>query len=109
MVVIRLARGGAKASASSCVPGHTIHQIANLNDGKYGNPEVDGLLEAARTELDPAKRRELYGRAFEIALNRDRARLFMWNPKNVMIHTTRLQGYRPIADGLIRLQDMRLQ
>ena len=46
---------------------------------------------------------------FEIALNRDRMRLFLWNPKNVMIHSTRLTGYRPIADGMIRLQDMRLQ
>ena len=28
---------GAKATASSCLPGHAIHQIAHLNDGLYGN------------------------------------------------------------------------
>lgn len=28
---------GAKARASSCLPGYAIHQIAHLNDGWYGN------------------------------------------------------------------------
>ncbi len=32
-----LATGGAKATASSCLPGYPIHQIAHLNDGVYGN------------------------------------------------------------------------
>ncbi len=34
---LALASGGAKASASSCLPGFPIHQIAHLNDGQYGN------------------------------------------------------------------------
>jgi len=28
---------GAKAAASSCLPGYAIHQVAHLNDGRYGN------------------------------------------------------------------------
>ena len=34
---LALAAQGAKASASSCLPGYPIHQIAHLNDGQYGN------------------------------------------------------------------------
>ncbi len=34
---LALASNGAKASASSLLPGHAIHQIAHLNDGLYGN------------------------------------------------------------------------
>ncbi|NQT54512.1 SUMF1/EgtB/PvdO family nonheme iron enzyme [bacterium] len=34
---LALAKTGAKASASSCLPGYTIHQIPHLNDGRYGN------------------------------------------------------------------------
>jgi hypothetical protein len=34
---LALARGGAAATASSCLPGYAIHQIAHLNDGRYGN------------------------------------------------------------------------
>ena len=31
-----LALGG-QASASSCLPGYAVHQVAHLNDGQYGN------------------------------------------------------------------------
>ena len=34
---LALAGAGAKAAASSCLPGYPIHQIAHLNDGLYGN------------------------------------------------------------------------
>jgi len=34
---LALADKGAKASASSCLPGYAVHQIAHLNDGRYGN------------------------------------------------------------------------
>jgi len=34
---LTLASGGAKATASSCLPGYAIHQVAHLNDGRYGN------------------------------------------------------------------------
>ena len=34
---LALANNGAKATASSCLAGHAIHQIAHLNDGLYGN------------------------------------------------------------------------
>ena len=34
---LALARNGAKASASSCLAGYPIHQVAHLNDGEYGN------------------------------------------------------------------------
>jgi hypothetical protein len=34
---LALATAGAKATASSCLPGYTIHQVAHLNDGLYGN------------------------------------------------------------------------
>ena len=34
---LALAARGARATASSCLPGYAIHQVANLNDGRYGN------------------------------------------------------------------------
>jgi len=34
---LALAKDGAKATASSCLPGYAIHQVAHLNDGLYGN------------------------------------------------------------------------
>ena len=34
---LALATNGAKATASSLLPGYAIHQVAHLNDGRYGN------------------------------------------------------------------------
>lgn len=34
---LALGSGGAVATASSCLPGHAIHQVAHLNDGRHGN------------------------------------------------------------------------
>ena len=34
---LALASRGAKATASSCLPGYDVHQVAHLNDGRYGN------------------------------------------------------------------------
>jgi peptide/nickel transport system substrate-binding protein len=85
-----------------------MHTNGGQNDGKYSNPEVDRLLDAARVEGDVAKRRDLYRQAMQIAVAQDAGRLFVWHRKNIMIHSTRLTGYQPIADGMIRLQGMRL-
>ncbi len=79
------------------------------NDGRYSNAEVDKLLDEARTELDLAKRQALYARAARIAYGDDVHRIYLWHRKNIMAHSARLTGYRPIADGLVRLQGVRLQ
>ena len=46
---------GARASASSCLPGYAIHQVAHLNDGRYGNGHswiaADNSSEWAQIEL----------------------------------------------------------
>jgi len=86
-----------------------IHTGTAQNDSRYSNPEVDRLLDEARTELDVAKRRALYARILEVAIAGDSPRVYLWHRKNIMAHTARLAGYRPIADGMIRLQGMRLQ
>jgi peptide/nickel transport system substrate-binding protein len=79
------------------------------NDGRYSNPEVDRLLDAARTELDIEKRKDLYAQVLRISLGQDANRIYLWHRKNIMAHSARLSGYRPVSDGMIRLQGMRLQ
>ncbi len=86
-----------------------IHSQGPQNDGKYSNPEVDRLLDAARVETDVAKRRELYAQVWQISLRQDRSRIYLWHRKNFVAHVARLNGYRPVSDGLIRVQDLRFQ
>lgn len=78
------------------------------NDGRYSEAEVDRLLDAARTELDIEKRRDLYAQVLRLSLGRDANRVYLWHRKNIMAHSARLSGYRPVSDGMIRIQGMRL-
>ncbi|HYI83534.1 MAG TPA: ABC transporter substrate-binding protein [Acetobacteraceae bacterium] len=86
-----------------------IHGQGPQNDGKYSNPEVDRLLDAAREEDDGEKRKALYAQMWRIAVGKDHHRIYLWHRKNLVAHTARLQGLRPVPDGLIRVQDLRLQ
>ena len=86
-----------------------IHSQGPQNDGKYSNPEVDRLLNAARVETDSERRRALYEDMWRISLRQDRHRMYLWHRKNIVGHTARLTGFRAVPDGLIRLQDLRMQ
>jgi len=46
-----------------------FHSNSSLNHGNYVNPQVDGLLERARTERDDALRMRLYQDAEQILLS----------------------------------------
>jgi peptide/nickel transport system substrate-binding protein len=85
-----------------------MHSKGAQNDGKFANPEVDRLLDAAREEADPGKRHALYNQLWPIALRQDRSRMYLWHRQIIMGHTARLQGFKLLPDGLIRPQDLRL-
>jgi peptide/nickel transport system substrate-binding protein len=85
-----------------------LHSRGTGNDGRYNNADVDRMLDAARLETDPAKRRELYLQVMQQAVTRDRARIFLWHRKNIVAHTARLSGFVAVPDGLIRPQGLRL-
>jgi peptide/nickel transport system substrate-binding protein len=86
-----------------------IHSRGGQNDGRYANPQVDALLDQARTELDEERRKSLYAQIFQIAIRQDRHRIYLWHRKNIVAHTARLQGFANMPDGLIRPTGMRLQ
>jgi peptide/nickel transport system substrate-binding protein len=68
------------------------------NRGRYSNPRLDALLDAARTEMDQEKRR---GQLFEIQriLNDDLPYLHLWYYDNMVVHSDRLAGIAPAPGG----------
>ena len=86
-----------------------MHSRGPQKDGRYSNPEVDRLLDAARIETDTARRRDIYGQIWAIAIRQDRSRIYLWHRKNIVAHSARLTGFVAIPDGLIRPQGLRLQ
>jgi peptide/nickel transport system substrate-binding protein len=84
-----------------------VHSGAPLNDTGYANPQVDGWLEAAREALDMPTRVALYARIAR-QLDVDLPHIYLYAPMNTVAMTTRLHGFAPVPDGMIRLQSLRM-
>ncbi len=78
---------------------------APLNDGHYCNPEVDKELNAARTVDDQAERLKHYTKVAESAL-RDLPIIYVYHRKWIYAHASKLTGFEPYPDGLIRPQGL---
>ncbi|MBL8700234.1 MAG: ABC transporter substrate-binding protein [Alphaproteobacteria bacterium] len=79
-----------------------------INFGKYCDPAMDAALVRARATGDLAARQALYRGIAELYL-RDRPLLFLYHAKWLWATSARVEGFRPVADGLIRPQGIRLR
>ncbi len=84
-----------------------LHTGGPQNDGHYSNPTVDSLLDQARQASGVAERRALYGRLWAQE-TQDLAIIYLWSWRNIAGLSARVTGFVPVADGLIRPQDLRL-
>jgi peptide/nickel transport system substrate-binding protein len=78
---------------------------AGQNDGRYSNPIVDKALTDARQTVDLEARREYYETALH-QLREDMPGIYLFSPVNVVGMSTKLTGFRPVPDGMIRLQGL---
>jgi peptide/nickel transport system substrate-binding protein len=85
-----------------------LHSDARQNDGGYSNPQADKLLEEGRQVSDPAQRKAIYEKLARIVLN-DEPRIYLFHRKLLIAHTTRLEGYRQVPDGLVRVIGLKLK
>ena len=83
-----------------------LHTGGALNMARYANVRVDGLLDEARTRTDAGERRALYGQVFA-QVNADMPMIYLWTPRNIVGMSAKVQGFTFLADGLLRLQDVR--
>ena len=74
----------------------------------YCNPEADRLLDDARAVADVAKRKSIYEQLTKVILE-DNPKLYLYHRRVLIAHTTRLDGYQQIPDGLVRVVGLRLK
>ena len=79
-----------------------------LNVSHYCNDTVDAELAAARTTAAPADRLAHYAKAAEKLLA-DRPVIYLWHPKWLYAMSSKLTGFTPYPDGLIRPQGLKMQ
>ncbi len=84
-----------------------LHSDAALNDGKYANPQVDAVLEKARAIADVGQRRALYDEFWKLT-QQDLPILYLWQLKHLAGMSAKVTGFRPVPDGMIRLQGVSL-
>ena len=74
----------------------------------YCNSEVDRLLDEGRLVSDFAKRKAIYEQLTKIILEDD-PKLYVYHPRVLIAHSTRLEGYKQMPDGLVRVVGLRLK
>ncbi|MCX7384059.1 MAG: ABC transporter substrate-binding protein, partial [Alphaproteobacteria bacterium] len=84
-----------------------LHSKGALNETHYANPEIDAWLDAARATTDLAGRRALYAK-ITAQVQQDLPVLYLTNPSIIVAMSAKLSGYRPVPDGLIRLQGLKI-
>ncbi len=74
----------------------------------YCKPEADKLLDEARTLADMAQRKAVYEKLTKIILE-DNPKIYLYHRRVLIAHTTRLEGYRQMPDGLVRVVGLKLK
>ena len=85
-----------------------LHTGGPQNYGVWSNPAADKALEDARLTTDSAKRKGIYEQLTKRELD-DEAILYLYHRKILIAHTTTLEGYRQMPDGLVRVIGLKLK
>jgi peptide/nickel transport system substrate-binding protein len=85
-----------------------LHSKAPQNDGGYSNPEADKAMEDGRLTSDSAQRKAIYEKLAKNVLN-DEPIIYLFHRKILIAHTTKLEGYRQMPDGLVRVVGLKLK
>jgi peptide/nickel transport system substrate-binding protein len=81
---------------------------APQNYGGYSNAEVDAMLDEARTKSSLAERKAVYRKVADKVLA-EGGIVYLYHRLMIIAHTAKLEGYRQMPDGLIRLQGVKLK
>ena len=79
-----------------------------LNYAGYCKPGVDDLLNRSRSTRDVDERRQLFSELAAIAL-KDRPIVYLFHRHWLWGYTSKLEGLRPVPDGLVRVNGLRFK
>ena len=81
---------------------------APQNMGKYCDKELDGWHQEARAATEVEARKAIYRKVTERFLDKGWI-FYLYHPQNLTTHTARLEGFRPVPDGLLRVVGLKLK
>jgi peptide/nickel transport system substrate-binding protein len=81
---------------------------APLNYPGSCSPDVDKLLDESRVPSDQAQRKAIYEKLTRRLLD-DESIIYLYHPRMLIAHTVRLEGYRQLPDGMVRVVGLTLK
>jgi peptide/nickel transport system substrate-binding protein len=81
---------------------------APQNYSAWNNAEADKALDDARLVTDIAQRKAIYEKLTKAELD-EQAILYIYHRRILIAHTTRLEGYKQMPDGLVRVIGLKLK
>ena len=84
-----------------------LHTGAPINWCGYKSTAFDEAIDAARAVPDMEKRSGFYEKAFEV-LHQDLPIMYLYSPAVLFGMSAKVQGFVPVADGMIRLAGVTL-
>ena len=81
---------------------------APQNMGHYCDKEIDALHAEARATSDPAKRKAAYEKLTAKFLAEGWI-IYLYHPQYLIAHTDRVEGFKPLQDGILRVVGVRLK
>jgi len=85
-----------------------LHSNAPQNYSAWSNAEADKALDDARLATDPTQRKALYQKLTKLVLE-DEPILYLYHRGILIAHTTKLEGYKQMPDGLVRVIGLKLK
>jgi peptide/nickel transport system substrate-binding protein len=85
-----------------------MHSNAPQNYSFWSNPEADKALDDARLVTDLAQRKAIYEKLAKVEME-DEPILYIFHNRILIAHTTKLEGYKPMPDGLVRVIGLKLK
>jgi peptide/nickel transport system substrate-binding protein len=84
-----------------------LHSGQSNNVSHYANGIVDKLLDEGRGMTDTAKRRAVYADMWTQE-RQDLPITYLWTTRNIVGMSAKLSGFRPVPDGMIRVQGLEM-
>jgi peptide/nickel transport system substrate-binding protein len=81
---------------------------APQNYSAWSNPDADKALTDARLVTDPAQRKAIYEKLTKLVLD-EHPILYLYHRRLLFAHTTKLEGYKQMPDGLVRVVGLKLK
>jgi peptide/nickel transport system substrate-binding protein len=85
-----------------------LHKDAPQNYSAWSNAEADKALDDARLVTDMTQRKATYEKLTKLELE-DEAILYIYHRKILIAHTHKLEGYKQMPDGLVRVIGLKLK